>query len=46
MCTLWKTPPCVDKIIKSKISRVVYSINDPDYRMSGNSYIKLKKKKY
>ena len=39
-----KTPPCVDKIIKSKISRVVYSINDPDYRMSGNSYKKLKKK--
>ena len=40
-----KTSPCVDKIINSKIQRVVYSINDIDPRTSGKSYKILKSKK-
>ncbi len=32
-----KTPPCVNKIISSKLKRVVYSINDVDLRTSGKS---------
>ncbi len=40
-----KTPPCVNKIIKSKPSKVVYSINDIDLRTSGKSYKILKSKK-
>ena len=32
-----KSPPCVDKIVNSKINRVVYSINDIDPRTSGKS---------
>ena len=35
-CTHYgKTHPCVNKIIKSKIKKVVYSINDIDPRTSG-----------
>ena len=37
-----KTPPCVNKIIRSKIKRVVYSVNDPDRRTAGKSYEILK----
>ncbi len=33
-----KSPPCVNKIINSKIKRVVYSTNDLDPRTSGKSY--------
>ena len=32
-----KTPPCTKKIIKSKIKKVVYSINDIDDRTEGKS---------
>tara|TARA_Y100000590_G_scaffold150056_1_gene172310 strand:+ start:1460 stop:2545 length:1086 start_codon:yes stop_codon:yes gene_type:complete len=39
-----KTPPCVDKIIKSNINRVVYSSNDIDERTSGKAYKILKSK--
>ncbi len=39
-----KTPPCVDKIIKNKIKRVFFSINDPDKRSFNKSTNKLKKK--
>ena len=39
-----KTPPCVNKIIKSNIKRVVYSINDIDNRTSGKAYKILKSK--
>ncbi len=39
-----KSPPCVSKIIESNIKRVVYSINDVDYRTSGKAYKKLKLK--
>jgi len=35
-----ETPPCVNNIIKKKIKRVFFSINDPDLR----SYKKCKKK--
>ena len=35
-----KTPPCVNSIIKSKIKKVFFSINDPDSR----SFNKCKKK--
>ena len=34
-----KTPPCVNSIIKSRIKKVFYSINDPDFR----SFMKSKK---
>ncbi len=40
-----KTPPCVNKIISSKIKRVVYSINDTDPRSSGKSFKILNSKK-
>ena len=40
-----KSPPCVNKIINSKIKKVVYSINDIDSRTSGRSYKILKSKK-
>ena len=40
-----KTPPCVNKIISSKIKKVVYSINDVDIRTSGKSYKILRKNK-
>tara|TARA_Y100000590_G_scaffold254057_1_gene285352 strand:+ start:203 stop:1288 length:1086 start_codon:yes stop_codon:yes gene_type:complete len=40
-----KTPPCVNKIIKSKIKRVVYSINDIDIRTARKAYKILKSKK-
>jgi len=34
-CHRGKTPPCVDKIISSGISRVFVSIRDPDIRVAG-----------
>ena len=37
-----KTPPCVDLIIKSKISRVVIATVDPDLRVNGLGVKKLK----
>ena len=40
-----KTPPCVNKIIKSKISRVVCPLIDPDPRVSGSGFNKLKQAK-
>ncbi len=40
-----KTPPCTNKIIKSKIKKVFYAIDDVDKRVSGKSYKILKKKK-
>ena len=36
-----KTPPCVDKIISSGISKVVYGIKDPNPKVSGNGIRKL-----
>ena len=38
-----KTPPCVDKIIQSKIKRVVIGMIDPNPLVSGNGVDKLKK---
>lgn len=38
-----KTPPCVDEIIKAKISRVVYSTLDPNPKVRGKGAAKLKK---
>ena len=40
-----KTPPCVDKIIKSKINRVVIGLKDPNPKINGKGIRKLKKKK-
>ena len=36
-----KTPPCTDKIIDSKISRIVCPMEDPDPRVSGAGFKKL-----
>jgi len=41
-CHQGKTPPCVDKIISSGITKVFISIEDPDKRVSGKG-IKLLK---
>jgi len=38
-----KTPPCVDAIIKSGISRVVSSVADPDPRVAGKGVETLKR---
>jgi len=39
-----KTFPCTDKIIKSKIKKVFYSIKDPDKRSFDKSFLIFKKK--
>ena len=38
-----KTPPCVNSIIKNKISKVFFSIHDPDLRSFNKSSDKLTK---
>ena len=38
------TPPCTDSIIRSKISEVIYSVNDIDKRVHGKSYKLLESK--
>ena len=38
-----KTSPCVNKIIKAKISKVFFGINDPDKRSYRKCYSKLKR---
>ena len=38
-----KTPPCVMSIIKSKIKKVFFSINDPDPRSFNKSSITLRR---
>src|SRR4030095_8977190 len=38
-----KTPPCVDKIIEQKFSKVVIGIKDPNPLVSGKSINKLKR---
>ena len=38
-----KTPPCVKSIIRSKINKVFFSINDPDTRSYNKSTIILKR---
>ena len=40
-----KTPPCTNLIIKSKIKKVIYSINDIDKRTANKAYSFLKSKK-
>jgi len=42
-CHFGKTPPCVDKIISSKIKRVVVATKDPNPVVCGKSINKLKK---
>jgi len=39
-----KTPPCTNIIIKNKIRKVFFSINDPDLRSHNKSFSLLKKK--
>ena len=44
-CTHYgKTPPCTNQIIKSKIKKVFYSINDVDKRTSNKAFSLLKSK--
>ena len=40
-----QTPPCTKKIIKNKISKVIYSIEDVDKKVKGKSFKILKSKK-
>jgi diaminohydroxyphosphoribosylaminopyrimidine deaminase / 5-amino-6-(5-phosphoribosylamino)uracil reductase len=40
-----QTPPCTKKIIKNKISEVIYSIEDTDKKVKGKSFKILKSKK-
>jgi len=45
-CTHYgKTPPCINLIIKSKIKKVIYSVNDTDKRTANKAYRLLKLKK-
>ena len=39
-----QTPPCVNNIIKNKIHKVLFSINDTDKRSKNLAYLKLKRK--
>ena len=39
-----KTPPCTKEIIKKKISKIIYSIDDVDKKVKGKSYKFLKSK--
>lgn len=41
-CHYGKTPPCVEKIIKAKISKVIISIYDPNPVVSGKGIEKLR----
>lgn len=42
-CCHWgKTPPCVDAIIEARVSRVVCAIRDPDPRVNGGGFEKLR----
>ena len=43
-CHKGVTPPCTNKIIKSKIKEVIYSIKDIDKRVNGKTYKILKSK--
>lgn len=38
-----RTPPCTDKIIKSKVKRVVYGVKDPNPHVNGKGLARLKK---
>ena len=40
-----KTSPCTNKIVKSKIGKVIYSIEDIDAKVKGKSYKILRSKK-
>lgn len=40
-----RTPPCVDKIIKAGIKRVVIAVKDPNPQVKGKSIRKLRKNK-
>ena len=40
-----RTPPCVKAIIRNKIKRVFFSLNDPDLRSYNKSTKQLKKNK-
>ncbi len=40
-CHFGKNPPCVDLIIQSKISKVVFAVIDPDQRVNGGGIKKL-----
>jgi len=45
-CTHYgKTPPCANLIVKSKIKKVIYSVNDIDKRTTNKAYSFLKFKK-
>ena len=39
------TPPCTSQILKSKIKKVIYAIDDIDHRTSKRAYSLLKSKK-
>lgn len=42
-CHHWgKTPPCVDRIIKEKLKKVVIAMKDPNEKVAGKSINKLK----
>jgi diaminohydroxyphosphoribosylaminopyrimidine deaminase/5-amino-6-(5-phosphoribosylamino)uracil reductase len=38
-----KTPPCADALVKAGVARVVVAANDPDDRVSGQGFEKLRK---
>ena len=45
-CTHYgKTPPCTNRIVKSKIKTVIYSSNDIDKRTSNKAFSLLRSKK-
>jgi hypothetical protein len=43
-CCHWgKTPPCADAIVEAGVSRVVCAIQDPDPRVNGGGFAKLRR---
>lgn len=43
-CSHWgKTPPCADALVRAGVRRVVFALRDPDKRVSGRGFSRLRR---